>query len=327
MAKTIIFRLGRGLPLEVVVQTGMSWLRAHSAKPGIGGFRAGWRLIIFFAVLLPLGYVASHLVDAAFRKLHLDYFSPLGGFILGAVMASALLLASLIMARLEGRSLATYGLPARRAFCSQFWQGAVISLLSLTLLLFVMRLLGAVSFASGGLRGIDPWRYGLLWMVPLFLVALLEDFFYRGYLLYTLATGIGFWPAAVVTSLLMGGAHYFNPGGHGLGPIAATAYCLVTALVIQRTGDLWMALGIHWAWSWGEVFLYGVPSSGQSARGHLLRPTFHGSLWVTGGDFGPEASWLNLLLIAIWAVGFWLWLKPVEDDRAYGRTELRVETE
>ncbi len=140
-----------------------------------------------------------------------------------------------------------------------------------------MRLLGAVSFASGGLRGIDPWRYALLWMVPLFLMAWLEDFFYRGYLLYTLTTGIGFWPAAVVTSLLMGGAHYFNPGGHGLGPIAATSYCLVTALVIQRTGDLWMALGIHWAWGWGEVFLYGVPSSGQSARGHLLQATFHGS--------------------------------------------------
>jgi hypothetical protein len=247
-----------------------------------------------------------------FRKSGVDFYSPLVFLVLGSSLVFALLLASWIMARLEHRSLAGYGLPWHRAFCLQFWQGAAISFASLTLLLFVMRSLGAVSFASGGLRGIDPWRYGLLWTAPLFLAALLEDFFYRGYLLYTLTTGIGFWPAAVVTSLLMGGAHYFNPGGHGLGPLAATGYCLVTALVIRRTGDLWTALGIHSAWSWGEVFFYGVPSSGQSAHGHFLQASFHGSLWLTGGGFGPEASWLNLLLIGIWAVGFSLWLKGVK---------------
>jgi hypothetical protein len=70
-----------------------------------------------------------------------------------------------------------------------------------------------------------------------FLAALLEDLTYRGYLLFTLTTGIGFWPAAVVTSLLMGGMHYFNPGGHGLGPFVIF-YCLVTCLIVRRTGDL-----------------------------------------------------------------------------------------
>lgn len=281
-------------------------------KLSFAGLRSGWRLLIFLAILLPLGYAASRLTGAAFRQWRLNYFSPLGGFVLAAVMVSALLLASWIMSLLERRSLAHYGLPLRRAFCPQFWQGAIISFLSLSLLLLAMRSLGGVSFTSGGLHGDDAWRYGLLWTVPLFLMALLEDFFYRGYLLYTLTMGIGFWPAAVATSLLMGGVHYFNPGGHGLGPVAATAYCLVTALVIRRTGDLWMALGIHSAWSWGEVYFYGVPSSGQSAQGHLLHATFHGSAWLTGGDFGPEASWLNLLLIAVWAVGFALCLRGVK---------------
>jgi hypothetical protein len=143
-------------------------------------------------------------------------------------------------------------------------------------------------------------------------MALLEDFLYRGYLLFTLTTGIGFWPAAAVTSVLMGGAHYFNPGGHGLGPIAATVYCLVTCMVLRRTGDLWMPLGIHSAWSWGEVFFYGVPSSGQSATGHFLNANFHGPVWLTGGAFGPEASWLNMVAMALWAIGFSFWLRGVK---------------
>jgi len=88
--------------------------------------------------------------------------------------------------------------------------------------------------------------------------------------------GIGFGLAALVTSLLMGGAHYFNPGGHGPGPLSAIEYCLVTCLVIRRTGGLWMALGIHSAWSWGEVLFYSALSSGLTAQGHLLNASIHG---------------------------------------------------
>lgn len=276
---------------------------------GPNGLRAGWRLLIFFAILLPIGYGASRIIDPVMRGLHADFHTPLGFVVTMGILAAALLLASWIMARIEGRSLAHYGLPWRRAFRRQFWQGAAISFASLTLLLLVLRFGGAFSFGALALRGGDIWKYGVLWTVPLFLAALLEDFFYRGYLLFTLTTGIGFWPAALVTSFLMGGAHYFNPGGHGLGPVAATAYCLVTCLVLRRTGDLWMPLGLHSAWNWGEVFFYGVPDSGQTAQGHFLNASFHGPVGLTGGTFGPEASWPNLVLLAIWWIGFSLWLR------------------
>lgn len=117
-----------------------------------------------------------------------------------------------------------------------------------------------------------------------------KDLILDDYLKFTLTTGIGFWPAAIVTSLLMGGMHYFNPAGHGLGPVATTMYCLVTCLVLRRTGDLWMPLGIHAAWGWGEVYFYGVPDSGYPADGHLFGASFHGNPLLTGRGFGPEAS-------------------------------------
>jgi len=262
--------------------------------------------------VLPVGYGATRLTDYIMQRLRLEFPTPLGGTVVMGTLAAALLSVSWLMAQIEGRSLVVYGLPWRRALCGQFWQGAAFSFASLTMLLLVLHLLGGFSFGPLALHGVDILKYGAQWTAPLFLSALLEDFLYRGYLLFTLTTGIGFWPAAVFTSLLMGGLHYFNPGGHGLGPIAATLYCLVTCLVLRRTRDLWMPLGIHSAWNWGEVFVYGVPSSGLPGNGHLLNASFHGSIWLTGGTFGPEASWPSLLLLLLWGLIFSVWLHGVK---------------
>lgn len=278
---------------------------------GPNGIRTGWRLLIFIAILVPLGYGMDRGVDVLIRHMHAGSSTPLDDVLSIDLLLLPLLIATWIMGRIEHRSFADYGLPWRRAFGRQFWQGAGFSFVSFTVLLLVMRLAGVFSFGAIALHGGEIWKYAAAWAVLLFLGALLEDFFYRGYLLFTLTTGIGFWPAAIVTSLLMGGMHYFNPSGHGLGPVSATMYCLVTVLVLRRTGDLWMPLGIHSAWAWGEVYFYGVPDSGYRANGHLFEAQFHGSTLLTGGGFGPEASIFTVLLLAIWGVIFSVWLRGV----------------
>ena len=189
---------------------------------GPNGLRAGWRLLIFFAILVPLEYAMSLGVDPLVRRTHVGNFTPLFVLLSLGLFLPPLLLATWIMGRIERRTFADYGLPWRRAFGRQFWQGAAISFASLTLLLVTMRLAGILSF--GGLHSMDQMCGNTLprGQSQCFSGVLLEDFLYRGYLLFTLTTGIGFWPAAIVTSLLMGGMHYFNPAGHGLGPVAAT---------------------------------------------------------------------------------------------------------
>jgi uncharacterized protein len=281
----------------------------HTIWKGPNGLRAGWRLLIFLALVVPMFWGTGRISDGLMQRLNLNIETPAGCMVAVGIFLIPLMLATWIMAMIEGRTFADYGLPWRRAFCGQFWQGAAISFASLSLLLLVLRLFGAYSFGPLALHGGEIWKYALLWMLPLFMGTLLEDLLYRGYLLFTLTTGIGFWPAAVVTSFLMGGMHYFNPGGHGLGPIAATEYCLVTALVLRRTGDLWMALGIHAAWDWGEIYFYGIQSSGFPSQGHLLNPSFHGPVSLTGGTFGVEASWPSLIILALWGIIFAVWLR------------------
>lgn len=276
---------------------------------GPNGLRAGWRLLIFLAMFVPLVYGTSHGIDALTHRTHADLSTPIGNVFLLDLFLLPLFIATWVMGRIERRTFADYGLPWRRAFGRQFWQGAGFSFASFTVLLLVMHLAGVFSFGPIELQGWDVWKYAAAWAVLAFLSALLEDFFYRGYLLFTLATGISFWPAAVVTSLLMGGMHYFNPNGHGLGPVSAIMYCLATVLVLRRTGDLWMPLGIHAALSWAELYFYGVTDSGYRANGHLFTAGFHGNPLLSGGGFGPEASIFTLALMAIWVVIFSLWLR------------------
>jgi len=279
---------------------------------GANGLRAGWRLLIYAALVFVLGYLANKIADAALHNWQPDPENVTNAIVYFAVVLCALLLAALIMARVEGRSLADYGLPWRRAFCGQFWQAWAIGFVSLTLLLVVLRLAHAYSLGSVQIHGVDILKYGLLWAATLILATMVEEFLYRGYLQFTLTNGIGFWPAAVITSALMAAAHMFNPGWTLLGLCTVGGFGLIACLLLRRTGDLWMPLGLHAAWDWGETYFYGVPDSGQMGRGHLFQGSFHGSAWLTGMPFGVEAGWPNVALLLIWWILFSKWLRGVK---------------
>jgi uncharacterized protein len=279
---------------------------------GSNGLRAGWRILIYAALVGAFGYDANKIANAALHGQEPDAGSPTVGIVTFAVMLCLLFLAAWIMSKLEGRRFGDYGFPWRRAFCGQFWQAVAIGLVSLTLLLVVLRLARAYSLGSLQIHGVDILKYALLWAVTMFLATMVEEFFYRGYLQFTLTSGIGFWPAAVVTSGLMAAAHMFNPGWTVLGLCTVVGFGLIACLLLRRTGDLWMPLGLHVAWDWGETYFYGVPDSGQMGNGHLFQGSFHGPAWLTGMPFGVEAGWPNVALCLIWWILFSKWLRGVK---------------
>ena len=89
-----------------------------------------------------------------------------------------------------------------------------------------------------------------------------------------------------------------------MGALNAGLGGLFFCLLLRRSGDLWMAIGFHTAWNWGQSFFYGVPDSGASVPGHLFNPTFLGPAWLTGGTVGPEGSWPCTLLLGVISAAF-----------------------
>ncbi len=280
---------------------------------GPHGLRAGWRLLIFLAILAALfSSTALALRFVAHRAGPGTGITP-GAALLGeGIPFLFVLIASWIMARLERRTIADYGLPRLQAFGTRTWQGAVIGFGSISALLGAMRIAGAFHVSGLALRGIAIWKYALLWGAAFVVVALFEEFLFRGYGLFTLTTGIGFWPAAIVLSVVFGYVHHSNSGETWVGAFAAGMVGLLFCLLLRRTGNLWMAVSFHAAWDWGETYFYGVADSGYLAPGHLFNATFSGPRWLTGGTVGPEGSFLCLgLLVLLWFI-FALWLR---DDK------------
>ena len=257
-------------------------------------------MAFYVAMFYVLEYVVvrwAGSVDLGADGLWSMMLEEFGVFVAAAVPA-------LVLARVEHRPWGAYGLPGRSAFGKLFWVGAVWGFASITLLLGTMyglRVFQVGHLAIHGMRGV---KFAAFWGLYFLLVGLFEDFHFRGYLQFTLTRGIGFWPAAVLLSGYFGLSHRSNEGEQWPGLLAAALIGLFFCLTLRRTGSLWFAVGFHAAWDWGETFVYSVPDSGTMFPGHLLKTSFHGPAWLTGGMVGPEGSLLCFVVIAVVWVAF-----------------------
>ncbi|HTR48759.1 MAG TPA: type II CAAX endopeptidase family protein [Verrucomicrobiae bacterium] len=232
--------------------------------------------------------------------------TPGGLLLTETVRAVAGLLSGLAMCRIEDRGFADYGLPLNQAFGKRFWQGSLFGMAMLTLLLGSIGAFGGFSLGGLALAPKEAVYQGLRFALAFLLVGLFEESVFRGYVQATLAPALGFWPAALLSSVLFGAWHIRNPGETPLGLIAAGSFGLLAAFSLWRTGSIWFAIAMHASWDWAQTFLFGVPDSGAVARGHFANSLLHGPDWLTGGTAGPEGSLLiyPLLLLAAAAIHF-----------------------
>jgi membrane protease YdiL (CAAX protease family) len=264
---------------------------------GPSELRAGWRLCIFLGLIVALVKASNFAIRQLLHGVD-DTALFLGRELLDFLI---FIFASWVMGHLENRTIGDYGLPWRRMWGAEFWKGAALGFASITSLLLSMRLAGVFHFEKIALHGVEVWKWAIIYVLVFMLVALREEFRYRGYALFTLSTGIGFWPAAILSAAFFGYSHHGNSGEDWIGLFNAGLFGLLACLLLRRTGNLWMPIGFHMAFDWGETFFYGVPDSGEVLPGHLLNTHSAGLAWLSGGSVGPEGSLLcTLLMVVVW---------------------------
>lgn len=157
--------------------------------------------------------------------------------------------------------------------------------------------------------------------LALAVAALYEELLFRGFGFWAMERLGGPVAAIAATSLLFAWAHSNNAGASMLGLINTALAGALLGWLRWRSGHLWSAWGLHFGWNLALGVLCGATTSGFGFAGRLARSelTARGrdQLLLSGGDYGPEASLLLTLLLAVWlavAIGR-ARSRPIDQDR------------
>lgn len=245
-----------------------------------------WAILQFPVTRILLAGIPVVVVDAIIqtraRSLH---FAPQAAIAAAADIATVVVVAAiywLYIRGIERRQLAEFSTPgAAREGLAGFVTGVV--LFSVTMLL--LWALGVASFSFDG-----NWRALGLALLGGIAAGVAEEILVRGVLFRIIEESLGSWIALLISAAAFGAMHAFNPGATLVSSVAiALEAGILLAAVFMYTRRLWMVIGLHAAWNFTEGGIFGASVSGGRSQG-LLESHFHGSAWLTGGQFGPEAS-------------------------------------
>ena len=142
--------------------------------------------------------------------------------------------------------------------------------------------------------------------VPGYIViaALFEELLFRAVTFRLLEQQMGTIGALSVQSLIFGALHLFNPDITLMTALSVTLLGAFWTMVFVCSRNLWVVTCNHAAWN-AVIFMSGVPLSGTKewSASAPFESRFEGSVWMTGGGFGPEDSIINVVIMAVVFVG------------------------
>lgn len=278
--------------------------------------RRTWTLA---AIVLCVVFMVGGEVGAYFPALATGFVSPGGGADgwpqLAYQLAVAFGLSSVLLllwARFfERRGPSALGLNARGPM--RFLRGYLVGVAFLLTVVGVIWAAGGYAVEGAGAFGSAAVGAALL---PIFVLMLgfiiqgsTEELLFRGWLMQLIASRHGLWIAVVANSALFALAHAGNiePSKElyvGLANIVL--FGLFISLYAVREGSLWGVCGWHAAWNWLLGLGFGLEVSGTVIETTPLIADLTGApgaaWWLTGGAFGPEASFVTTAVLLIGTV-------------------------
>jgi hypothetical protein len=191
--------------------------------------------------------------------------------------------------------IASMGLQIRKGMVREFFLGLAIGWGMILVCILPMSLYGGIVFSVH----LTPrfWLISIVNMVLLLVAALQEETAFRGYPFQRLVDAINPVGAAIVMALIFGLAHIRNPGATTTSFLVTCLSALIFAAAYLRTRALWMAWGLHFGWNATLGLLFGLPVSGMTVFSSVVGGEAMGPVWLTGGNYGVEGSWLGVVVM------------------------------
>ena len=120
--------------------------------------------------------------------------------------------------------------------------------------------------------------------------AFFEELLIRGYAFSVLRRTAGWRPALIVTSVVFGLLHAWNPGADAESILAVVVAGFFLGAILLATRSLYAAGAAHFAWNWVMSGALHIAVSGIPSRDPDYRTVETGPDWLTGGPWGPEGG-------------------------------------
>ena len=134
------------------------------------------------------------------------------------------------------------------------------------------------------------------WLLFFFIQPFLEELLFRGYLMSLLTRYFNVPVALIISSLAFAIVHADNDNFSAIGFLTITIAGILFGLLFLKTGQLWLATGMHAAWNFMQGVVFGIPTSGNRTYS-IMETTTSGPAWLSGGAFGFEGSILAVLVV------------------------------
>ena len=281
-----------------------------------GKLRSGWRFAIFAVAYI---FVSIGLtVPTAAVVIGLRLQGP-DVFLISSIVSliPALVIGWLCGRFLEGVPYRALGASFNHGWAKHFLVGSVLGALSLSFASGIAAAFGDLDFSQNDIPLSNALSSMLMSLLIFGAAAAFEEALFRGYILQTFARSGLAWFAILLTSVFFGAVHLNNPNANYLAAANTMLAGIWFGVAYLKTRDLWFVWGLHLFWNWIQGSVFGIEVSGltEIVESSLLKETDRGPAWLTGEDYGIEASiaCAIALIVSTIAIHFMPFLKPSED--------------
>ena len=145
-----------------------------------------------------------------------------------------------------------------------------------------------------------------------FIVAVVEEALFRGYVLKNLMQSFNKYVALIVSAIIFSLAHGFNPNIDLFSLLSLFGAGILLGLSYIYTKNLWFPIALHLSWNLFQS-LFGFNVSGLDTYS-LVEFTIPENNILNGGAFGFEGSYLAIIaqLLTISSIGFYYRYRKVK---------------
>lgn len=272
-------------------------------------------LVVFFVILAAMNFLLLEPINHLIRKAGINVYSVYKGdfswasmmfFVLDqAFMPLMVIAASWICLKfIDKKTMGEIGLSKGKNSSKGFLWGVLMAFIIMTSILLIEIIFGWIDIKGFAWehRAISAIIATLfVYIIHCLSIALMEEVFIRGYLMYKLEKAFGTGAALIVTSCAFGLLHLMNPTGRGWAlfviPISLSLAGLLFGVSYLYKRSLWIPIGLHFAWNLLQYNIYGLTNITEKHSVLLVTKLTGPEIWVglPNSSFGPEVGLLGVI--------------------------------